>query len=48
MLANAPVRPVLLVMRVSALYLRNKWILSFLAVEAVAAMSVGCVSTVLL
>jgi hypothetical protein len=35
-------------MRVYALYFRNKWVLAVVALEAVAAVSVGCVSTFLL
>ena len=39
---------VLLVMRVYALYFRNNWVLAFLVLEAVVAIFVGCVSTILL
>ena len=39
-----PLFPVLLVMRVYALYLRNKWILGILIFEIVAAEAIGCVS----
>jgi hypothetical protein len=39
-----PQFPVLLVMRVYALYMRNKWVLGILVFEIAAAEALGCVS----
>jgi hypothetical protein len=46
-MTNAPVISVILVMRVYALYFRNKWVLAVVCTEAVAAIGIGLVSTFL-
>lgn len=42
---DAPVLLALLVMRVYAMYIRNKWVLTLVAVEALVAMGIALVST---
>jgi hypothetical protein len=45
--AHRPCVAVLLIMRVYALYCRNKWVLGVVLLEAVAAIFIACVSAAL-